>query len=231
VGRSDMKTRKGWERRQAHDGDGISLPGAAGPWDTVGVRPPATWPLPGRRGMMSAITWNFSFPASSSFALACCGTSLRGVPAPINSETVWEQRGAANVLAAPKRRRPKSVYSSRRPRPGRHLWKLRPCAARGQCPLALNQARCTRMLPANADFPPRPVTRCASKLAPTPAVIAGTSARGAACWPALDLARSTKPFPRQAAGFLNIPSLYPQTPQGRLRDITLGQHVRLFAAA
>jgi kumamolisin len=149
------------------------------------------------------------FPASSSFALACGGTSLKAASSAIASEVVWNNGasggatggGISNVFAKP-------------------VWQASLSAVDKGKPVALTQ-RGVPDVSGNAD----PQTGYNVRVDGVDSVIGGTSAV-APLWAAL-IARINQASGK-SAGFVN-PQLY-KNPQA-LRDITSGNNGDFTAAA
>ncbi|MDP9010139.1 MAG: S53 family peptidase [Pseudomonadota bacterium] len=154
-------------------------------------------------------TDHVDFPASSSFALACGGTSLRATPSAIGSEVVWNDGanggasggGISTVFARP-------------------AWQAALSAVDVQGKSVALTKRGVPDVAGNAD----PATGYEVRVDGTVSVIGGTSAV-APLWAAL-VARVNE-LAGKPAGFLN-PQLY-KNPQA-LRDITSGNN-GAFAAA
>jgi kumamolisin len=150
------------------------------------------------------------FPASSSFALACGGTSLRASSSAINSETVWNDGanggasggGISGFFAKP-------------------VWQASLSAVDAQGKSVALTRRGVPDVAGNAD----PQTGYEVRVDGTASVIGGTSAV-APLWAAL-IARVNQ-LSGKPAGFLN-PQLY-QNPKA-LRDITSGNNGDFAAAA
>jgi kumamolisin len=150
------------------------------------------------------------FPASSSFALACGGTSLQASASAINSETVWNDGanggasggGISGFFAKP-------------------VWQASLNAVDAQGKVVALTQRGVPDVAGNAD----PQTGYEVRVDGTASVIGGTSAV-APLWAAL-IARVNE-LSGKPAGFLN-PQLY-QNPKA-LRDITSGNNGDFAAAA
>jgi len=150
------------------------------------------------------------FPASSSFALACGGTSLKATPSAISSETVWNDGanggasggGISGFFAKPS-------------------WQASLSAVDSQGKSVALTRRGVPDVAGNAD----PQTGYEVRVDGTASVIGGTSAV-APLWAAL-IARVNQ-LSGKPAGFLN-PQLY-QNPKA-LRDITSGNNGDFAAAA
>jgi len=150
------------------------------------------------------------FPASSSFALACGGTSLRGSASTINSETVWNNGANGGASGG--------GISGFFARPA---WQASLNAVDAQGKSVALTKRGVPDVAGNAD----PQTGYEVRVDGTASVIGGTSAV-APLWAAL-IARVNQ-LSGKPAGFLN-PQLY-QNPKA-LRDITSGNNGDFAAAA
>jgi kumamolisin len=150
------------------------------------------------------------FPASSSFALACGGTSLRATQTAIDSETVWNDGasggasggGISNFFTVP-------------------TWQAGISARKGQGEAVALTMRGVPDVAGDAD----PQTGYEVRIDGTNTVIGGTSAV-APLWAAL-IARINQ-INGTAAGFVN-PLLYKN--RGALRDVTQGNNGDFDAAA
>jgi kumamolisin len=150
------------------------------------------------------------FPASSSFALACGGTSLKASASAINGETVWNDGATGGASGG--------GISGFFPKP---TWQASLNAVDAQGKVVALTQRGVPDVAGNAD----PQTGYEVRVDGTASVIGGTSAV-APLWAAL-IARANQ-LSGKPAGFIN-PHLY-QNPKA-LRDITSGNNGDFVAAA